>query len=68
MSIYLLFAAKIGDSDRLRPEELNQQNIEALVAENNLVSIVFFVLSNVFVFTPCLVFLVDLNLYKDMIE
>ncbi|XP_060973152.1 double-strand break repair protein MRE11 isoform X2 [Cannabis sativa] len=28
--------AKIGDSERLRPEELNQQNIEALVAENNL--------------------------------
>jgi hypothetical protein len=30
--------AKIGDSERLRPEELNQQNIEALVAENNLVT------------------------------
>lgn len=29
--------AKIDDSERLRPEELNQQNIEALVAENNLV-------------------------------
>ncbi|TXG67154.1 hypothetical protein EZV62_008429 [Acer yangbiense] len=28
--------AKITDSERLRPEELNQQNIEALVAENNL--------------------------------
>ncbi|KAL5802729.1 hypothetical protein ACOSQ4_031034 [Xanthoceras sorbifolium] len=28
--------AKINDSERLRPEELNQQNIEALVAENNL--------------------------------
>ncbi|XVE80228.1 hypothetical protein DITRI_Ditri14bG0122900 [Diplodiscus trichospermus] len=28
--------AKIDDSERLRPEELNQQNIEALVAENNL--------------------------------
>ncbi|XP_071723628.1 double-strand break repair protein MRE11-like [Rutidosis leptorrhynchoides] len=28
--------AKIGDSERLRPEELNQQNIEALVAESNL--------------------------------
>ncbi|KAA0036764.1 double-strand break repair protein MRE11 [Cucumis melo var. makuwa] len=27
---------KIDDSERLRPEELNQQNIEALVAENNL--------------------------------
>ncbi|CAH8363758.1 unnamed protein product [Eruca vesicaria subsp. sativa] len=26
----------IDDSERLRPEELNQQNIEALVAENNL--------------------------------
>ncbi|KAL5081714.1 hypothetical protein RYX36_010135 [Vicia faba] len=29
-------AGKIDDSERLRPEELNQQNIEALVAENNL--------------------------------
>ncbi|XWS27950.1 hypothetical protein CRYUN_Cryun25bG0024300 [Craigia yunnanensis] len=28
--------AKMDDSERLRPEELNQQNIEALVAENNL--------------------------------
>ncbi|PON55870.1 DNA double-strand break repair protein Mre, partial [Parasponia andersonii] len=28
--------SKIDDSERLRPEELNQQNIEALVAENNL--------------------------------
>ncbi|KAK9005003.1 hypothetical protein V6N11_042452 [Hibiscus sabdariffa] len=28
--------AKIDDSEKLRPEELNQQNIEALVAENNL--------------------------------
>ncbi|KAL5548020.1 hypothetical protein UlMin_003251 [Ulmus minor] len=28
--------AKFDDSERLRPEELNQQNIEALVAENNL--------------------------------
>ncbi|KAL6975365.1 meiotic recombination [Sarracenia purpurea var. burkii] len=28
--------AKIDNSERLRPEELNQQNIEALVAENNL--------------------------------
>ncbi|XVE50398.1 hypothetical protein DITRI_Ditri01bG0159500 [Diplodiscus trichospermus] len=27
---------KIDDSEKLRPEELNQQNIEALVAENNL--------------------------------
>lgn len=27
---------KFDDSERLRPEELNQQNIEALVAENNL--------------------------------
>lgn len=36
------FAAKIDDSERLRPEELNQQNIEALVAENNLVPIMFF--------------------------
>ncbi|KAJ4981183.1 hypothetical protein NE237_032020 [Protea cynaroides] len=27
---------KIEDSERLRPEELNQQNIEALVAESNL--------------------------------
>ncbi|KAF8023984.1 hypothetical protein BT93_F1246 [Corymbia citriodora subsp. variegata] len=29
-------SAKFEDSERLRPEELNQQNIEALVAENNL--------------------------------
>ncbi|KAA3467601.1 double-strand break repair protein MRE11 [Gossypium australe] len=28
--------AKIDDSERLRPEELNQQNIDAWVAENNL--------------------------------
>ena len=35
--LFLLFVAKIDDSERLRPEELNQQNIEALVAENNLV-------------------------------
>jgi double-strand break repair protein MRE11 len=28
--------ANIDDSERLRPEELNQQNIEALVAESNL--------------------------------
>nr|XP_048332364.1 double-strand break repair protein MRE11 isoform X2 [Ziziphus jujuba var. spinosa] len=28
--------AKFDDSERLRPEELNQQNIEALIAENNL--------------------------------
>ncbi|KAJ4726225.1 Double-strand break repair protein [Melia azedarach] len=28
--------AKIDESEKLRPEELNQQNIEALVAENNL--------------------------------
>ncbi|KAG6528762.1 hypothetical protein ZIOFF_010947 [Zingiber officinale] len=28
---------KIDESERLRPEELNQQNIEALVAESNLV-------------------------------
>lgn len=28
--------AKFDDTERLRPEELNQQNIEALVAENNL--------------------------------
>ncbi|XP_073046245.1 double-strand break repair protein MRE11-like [Primulina eburnea] len=27
---------KIDDSERLRPQELNQQNIEALVAESNL--------------------------------
>lgn len=31
------FTANIDDSERLRPEELNQQNIEALVAESNLV-------------------------------
>lgn len=36
--LVLLDVAKIDDSERLRPEELNQQNIEALVAENNLVS------------------------------
>ncbi|GAB4849557.1 meiotic recombination [Ancistrocladus abbreviatus] len=28
--------AKIDDTEKLRPEELNQQNIEALVAESNL--------------------------------
>lgn len=28
--------AKFSDSEKLRPEELNQQNIEALVAEHNL--------------------------------
>lgn len=33
-----MVVAKIDDSERLRPEELNQQNIEALVAENNLVN------------------------------
>lgn len=32
-----LSAEKIDDSEKLRPEELNQQNIEALVAESNLV-------------------------------
>jgi len=32
------YVGKIDDSERLRPEELNQQNIEALVAESNLVS------------------------------
>lgn len=31
------FPGKISDAERLRPEELNQQNIEALVAESNLV-------------------------------
>lgn len=31
------FTGTIDDSERLRPEELNQQNIEALVAESNLV-------------------------------
>lgn len=30
---------KVVDSARLRPEELNQQNIEALVAESNLVGL-----------------------------
>uniref|UniRef100_F6H8C4 Uncharacterized protein n=1 Tax=Vitis vinifera TaxID=29760 RepID=F6H8C4_VITVI len=30
------FETKIDDFERLCPEELNQQNIEALVAENNL--------------------------------
>ncbi|RVW32404.1 Double-strand break repair protein MRE11 [Vitis vinifera] len=33
----LLRQAKIDDFERLCPEELNQQNIEALVAENNLI-------------------------------
>lgn len=28
---------KIDEAEKLRPEELNQQNIEALVAESNLV-------------------------------
>jgi hypothetical protein len=31
------YAETIDESERLRPEELNQQNIEALVAESNLV-------------------------------
>lgn len=41
---FLLIVAKIDESERLRPEELNQQNIEALVAENNLVSTIIFLL------------------------
>lgn len=32
-----LIVENIDDSEKLRPEELNQQNIEALVAESNLV-------------------------------
>lgn len=39
MNISLFLVAKFDDSERLRPEELNQQNIEALVAESNLVGI-----------------------------
>jgi len=35
--MFHLTVDKIDDSERLRPEELNQQNIEALVAESNLV-------------------------------
>jgi hypothetical protein len=35
MSLFLLEHA--DDSEKLRPEELNQQTIEALVAESNLV-------------------------------
>jgi len=37
LPLHFSFVGKIDDSERLRPEELNQQNIEALVAENNLV-------------------------------
>ncbi|CBI29576.3 unnamed protein product, partial [Vitis vinifera] len=36
LSILFFDTTKIDDFERLRPEELNQQNIEALVAENNL--------------------------------
>lgn len=39
INISLYLVAKFDDSERLRPEELNQQNIEALVAESNLVGI-----------------------------
>lgn len=34
---YFYIVERLDDSERLRPEELNQQNIEALVAESNLV-------------------------------
>lgn len=33
-----MFSGKIEEEEKLRPEELNQQNIEALLAESNLVS------------------------------
>ncbi|CBI23534.3 unnamed protein product, partial [Vitis vinifera] len=36
LSILFFDTTKIDDFERLCPEELNQQNIEALVAENNL--------------------------------
>lgn len=41
-SLISFIVGKFDDSERLRPEELNQQNIEALVAENNLVSTIIF--------------------------
>jgi hypothetical protein len=34
---YVYLVDHIDDSEKLRPEELNQQTIEALVAESNLV-------------------------------
>jgi hypothetical protein len=33
----LYIVENVDESEKLRPEELNQQTIEALVAENNLV-------------------------------
>lgn len=43
-SLISFTVGKFDDSERLRPEELNQQNIEALVAENNLVSTIIFLI------------------------
>lgn len=35
-------SGKIEEEEKLRPEELNQQNIEALLAETNLVCLYLF--------------------------
>jgi len=56
----LFYVGKIDDSERLRPEELNQQNIEALVAESNLVSNH---LTNLFLFV---VNIVDIRIWKNI--
>lgn len=56
-----MIVAKIDDSERLRPEELNQQNIEALVAENNLV------LAFAVFFSSCL-FYMSLNSYFSAVR
>jgi len=33
----MFYIGKLDDFEKLRPEELNQQNIEVLIAESNLV-------------------------------
>ena len=41
---YVYLVDHIDDSEKLRPEELNQQTIEALVAESNLVLMMLHIL------------------------
>ena len=41
---YVYLVDHIDDSEKLRPEELNQQTIEALVAESNLVLMILHIL------------------------
>ena len=41
---YVYLLDHIDDSEKLRPEELNQQTIEALVAESNLVLMILHIL------------------------